>query len=157
MVRRRLYQWAMLVAHWWRICLRTGRAGDVGSIPGLGRSPGGGLGHVLQYSSLENHMDRGAWRAMVYGVAKSRTWLSTYTHTGYTRGYLPTKKGIRKAGEVIEQEPRLTVSIYGEVCDFCQGITHSRPTPFLASKSKLETYMVWRQFSCVGSSSGALG
>ena len=45
-------------------------AGDVGSIPGLGRSPGGGNGYPLQYSSLENSMNRGAWRATVHGVAK---------------------------------------------------------------------------------------
>ena len=43
-----------------------------GSIPGLGRSPGGGHGNPLQYSCLENSMDKGAWRATVHGVAKSR-------------------------------------------------------------------------------------
>ena len=51
-------------------------AGDLGSIPGLGRSPGGGNGNPLQYSCLENPMDRGAWQVTVHGVAKSRTWLS---------------------------------------------------------------------------------
>ena len=45
---------------------------DAGLIPGLGRSPGGGLGNSLQYSCLENHMNRGAWQATVHGVAKSR-------------------------------------------------------------------------------------
>ena len=44
--------------------------GDMGSIPGLGRSPGGGNGNPLQYFCLENPMDRGAWRATVQGVAK---------------------------------------------------------------------------------------
>ena len=48
-------------------------AGDNGLIPGLGRSPGGGHGNPLQYSCLENPMDRGAWWAMVHSVAKSRT------------------------------------------------------------------------------------
>ena len=48
-------------------------AGDWGLIPGLGRSPGGGHGNSLQYSCLENPMDRGAWRAIVHGVAKSQT------------------------------------------------------------------------------------
>ena len=48
---------------------------DLGSIPGLGRSPGGGHGNPLQYSCLENPMDRGAWWAMVHGVTKSRTRL----------------------------------------------------------------------------------
>ena len=46
---------------------------DVGSIPGLGRSPGGGRGNPLQYSHLENPMDRGAWQAMVHRVTKSQT------------------------------------------------------------------------------------
>ena len=47
--------------------------GDPGSISGLGRSPGEGNGNPLQYSCLENPMDRGAWRATVHRVAKSRT------------------------------------------------------------------------------------
>ena len=51
-------------------------AGDWGSIPGSGRSPGEGNGTPLQYSCLENPMDRGAWWAAVHGVAKSQTRLS---------------------------------------------------------------------------------
>ena len=49
--------------------------GDVGLIPGPGRSPGGGHGNPPQYSCLENPMDRGAWQATVYRVAKSQTRL----------------------------------------------------------------------------------
>ena len=48
----------------------VGDARDAGSIPGSGRPPGGGKGNPLQYSSLENFMDRGAWWATVYGVTK---------------------------------------------------------------------------------------
>ena len=48
-------------------------AGDPGSIPGLGRSPGEGNGNPLQYSCLENPMDGGAWQATVCGVTKSLT------------------------------------------------------------------------------------
>ena len=48
-------------------------AADPGSIPGSGRSPGEGNGNPLQYSCLENPMDRGAWWATIHGVAKSRT------------------------------------------------------------------------------------
>ena len=48
---------------------------DVGSIPGSGRSPGGGHGHPLQYSGLENLIDRGAWWAAIQRIAKSRTRL----------------------------------------------------------------------------------
>ena len=51
-------------------------AGDLGSIPGLGRSPGEGNGNSLQYSCLENPTDRGAWRATVHRVTKSQTRLS---------------------------------------------------------------------------------
>ena len=50
-------------------------AGDLGSIPGLGRSPGEGNGNPFQYSFLENSMDRGAWQAPVHGVTKSQTRL----------------------------------------------------------------------------------
>ena len=48
-------------------------AGDAGSIPGLGRSPGEGNGGPLQYSGLENSMNRGAWQAIVHRVTKSWT------------------------------------------------------------------------------------
>ena len=53
--------------------------GDLGLIPGLGRSPGEGKGNPLQYSCLENPMDAGAWWATVHGVAKSWTQLSDFT------------------------------------------------------------------------------
>ena len=46
-------------------------AGDLSSVPGLGRSPGGGQSNPLQYSCLENSMDRGAWQTTVHGVIKS--------------------------------------------------------------------------------------
>ena len=55
--------------------------GYPGLIPGLGRAPGEGNGNPLQYSCLENPMDRGAWEATVHGVAKSRTQLSDFTFT----------------------------------------------------------------------------
>ena len=63
---------------WWlsgdeSIC----NAGDPGSIPGSGRSPGGGNGNLLQYSCLENPLDRGARRATVHGVAESDTTEAT--------------------------------------------------------------------------------
>ena len=53
----------------------------MGSNPGLGRSPGEGNDNPLQYSSQENSMDRGAWQAMVHGVVKSQTQLSTVTYS----------------------------------------------------------------------------
>ena len=56
-------------------------AGELGSIPGLGRSPGEGNGHPLQCSCLENPMDGGCWWAIVQAVAKSWTRLSDFTFT----------------------------------------------------------------------------
>ena len=56
-------------------------AGDVGSIPGSGGSAGEGNGNPVQFSCLENPMDRGAWWATVHGVAKSQTPLSDSTAT----------------------------------------------------------------------------
>ena len=58
--------------------VKNANAGDIrdtGSIPGSGRSPGGGHGNLLQYSCLENPMDREAWRATVHGVTQSWTRL----------------------------------------------------------------------------------
>ena len=52
---------------------------DMGLIPGLGRSPGGGHGNPLQYSCLENPKDRGAWWTIVYRVEKSQRWLKWHS------------------------------------------------------------------------------
>ena len=56
----------------------SANAGDVGSIPGSGRSPGEGNGYPLQYSCLENSMNRGVWWAIVQGVGKSQARLSDF-------------------------------------------------------------------------------
>ena len=64
--------------------VNAGDVRDMDSIPGSGRSPGGGYGNSFQYSCLENPMDRGAWRATVYRVTKNLTQLkglSRHTHT----------------------------------------------------------------------------
>ena len=55
--------------------------GNPGLIPGSGRSPGGGHGNPLQYSSLENPMDRGAWWATVHEIAKNQTRWSDWAHS----------------------------------------------------------------------------
>ena len=64
----------------------AGNVRDSGSIPGLGRSPGGGPGNPLQCSCLENPMDKRAWWATVHGVAKSQTGLKRLAHEGGVKG-----------------------------------------------------------------------
>ena len=58
----------------------AGDTRDLGSTPGSGRSPGIGNGNPLQYSCLENSMDRGVWQAPVHGVTKNQTRLNTHRH-----------------------------------------------------------------------------
>ena len=70
---------------------------DLGSMPRLGRSPGGGYGDPLQYSCLENPMDRGAWWATVHAVTKSQISLSTYN---YLRKLLFTKIPLQKTNHL---------------------------------------------------------
>ena len=74
-------------------------AGDLGLIPGLGRSPGEGNGYPLQYSGLQNSMDRGAWQATVHRVSKSRTRLGDFHFTDF----LPTHtcRGLLYASAVL--------------------------------------------------------
>ena len=66
-----------------------GVAGDTGSIPGLRTSPGGGHGNLLQYSCLENPMDRGAWQAIIHKVSQSvrHDW-SELAHTCHTHTHI---------------------------------------------------------------------
>ena len=75
---------AILVAHQQRICCNAGASGNLGSIPGSGRSPGEGrIGNPLQYSCLKNPMDREAWQATVHRVTRNQTRLKqpgTHTH-----------------------------------------------------------------------------
>ena len=65
----------------------------MGLIPGLGRSPGEGHGNPLQYSCLENPMDRGVWQATVHGITKVRHNLATKQHT-HTHKHTHTHRGI---------------------------------------------------------------
>ena len=71
------YYWSSQVALVVKnLSANAGHIRDAGSIPGPGRSSGGGHGNPLKYSCLENYMDRGAWQAIVHGVAKSWIHLS---------------------------------------------------------------------------------
>ena len=68
----------------------AGDSGDPRSIPGWGRSPGGGHGSPLQSSCLENPMDRGVWQATVHGVAKSQTRLSNTLTCSFHCSFYPS-------------------------------------------------------------------
>ena len=98
-------------------------AGDLGSILGSGRSPGVGHGNPLQYSSLENPKDRGAWRATVHGVSESdMTESHTHTHSeDYGLGH-----GISDSSEGLFQRGKGKVRIHRK---FCWKITMQWPTP----------------------------
>ena len=67
--RTKAFQVALVVKN---LPAKAGDTTDLGLIPGWGRSPGGGNGNPLQHSCQENPMDRGAWRAVVHGAARSR-------------------------------------------------------------------------------------
>ena len=72
----------------------TGDDKNRGSIPGLGRSPGGGYGNPLQYSCLENPRDGGAWWAAVYGVTQSRTRLKRLSSSRVTVEVKETRRDL---------------------------------------------------------------
>ena len=93
---------------WLRCKESASNAGDLGSVPGLGRSPEEGNGNPLQYSCLENSTDRETWWATFHGVAKSRTQLSNKHFHFSLRKALPTYiyKGIH---------PYLFCCLYGFV------------------------------------------
>ena len=76
----------------------AGDAGDLGSIPGAGRPPGGGNGHPLQYSCLGNPMDRGAWRTAVHGVAELDMTEHTHTQPLTFHFFLPQYSGFTHQG-----------------------------------------------------------
>ena len=72
--------------------VNAGDVRDAGSIPGLGRSPGEGNSNPLQYSCLENPMDRGAWRATFHGVAKSQIRLKCLSTSHIQSSFNPDVK-----------------------------------------------------------------
>ena len=119
-------------------------AGDPGSIPGSGRSPGGEHGNLLQYSCLENPMDRGDWRATVHGVSKiwtRLTWLSLHawrvtvlilcTLLGWVRGYKRARKVVKDEGQSMGDHKR-----WGQ---------KQRVTQRVALLSLANTFWLWGQ------------
>ena len=103
-------------------------AGDPDLIPGWGRSPGEGNGNPLQYSCLENPMDRGTWRATVHRVAKSRTRLSDFTFTFiFIIGY-----------QIISAAAAKSLPSCPTLCDPIDGSSPGSPVPGILQARTLE-------------------
>ena len=83
------------------IPVNAGDVRDVGSIPGLGRSPGEQPGNPLKYSHLENPMDRGAWRATVHKVTKSQRGLKQLSIHAHEPETHPSSDGVNKGLAII--------------------------------------------------------
>ena len=98
--------------------------GDAGSIPGSGRSPGGGHSNPLQYPCLENPMDRGAWQAPVHGVARLK-WLSTCTD----RVYEKSTQGHCKVLDKVEHIKRCTTDLWNQTQQLGTTTSSCRFTP----------------------------
>ena len=82
---RLLSHYLVVISPWYSLLpASAGDAGDMDLNPGSGRSPGGSSGNPLQYSCLENPVDRGTWQATVHGVAESDTTKQLSTHAHYT-------------------------------------------------------------------------
>ena len=92
-----LHQWLSSID----FACNAGASGDIGSIPGWRRFPGGGQGNPLQYSCLGNPMDRGAGQPTVHGVAKSRTQLKRLHVHGFSFSYKNCYLKVREVGEVL--------------------------------------------------------
>ena len=93
-------------------------AGEAGLIPGSGRSPGEGNGNPLQYSCLENSMDRGAWQATVHGITMRQDWTSKNIHT------------YRRTWHMIKTKWTVTAELNCKAGDqTCSGVTAGRHCP----------------------------
>ena len=98
-------------------------AGDPGSIPGLGRSPGEGHGNPLQYSCLENPVNRGAWQATVHGDIQSRrSWSPRGSEQGYHRGNLELLSSIMRSPTF---SPPSAHKLWENLCSFLESSTTS--------------------------------
>ena len=71
----------------------TKDVGDMGSLPGLGRSSGGGCGNLLHYSCLENPVDRGAWQATIHRIAQNQIWLKQHCKHNEYLAVFKTRNG----------------------------------------------------------------
>ena len=125
---------------------------DVGSIPGSGRSTGGGHGNPLQYSWLENPVDRGGWQATVYRVTQSRTWLkwlSLHVHISYIiLGNNKNKKLFQRqeAWHLLERHS-VAASWKGEQWELqCSGVRNPKQmfNPLIKKMSSMEAETICR-------------
>ena len=112
-------------------------AGDLGSIPGLGRSPEEGNSYAFKYSGLENSMDRGAWQATVHGVTKSQTQLSDFYF--HFQSYL---------GSSVSKEPAWTAGDPGSTPGL--GISPEEGNGNPLQYSCLEKFHGWRSLAGYG-------
>ena len=121
----------------------TCNAGNLGSIPGSGRSPGEGNGNPFQYSCLKNPMDGGDWWATVHGVAKSRTRLSHFTFTFTLRlSVCWEHKGIMNFFSKGRSKPR---SLKGEWTQKTSPFPGSSEFPSLPVKGRWQGSGQWSQ------------
>ena len=123
--KRKLYIW-----NWHNIVCSISKEsacteGDLGSVPWLGGSPGEGNGNLLQYSHLENHIDRGAWWATIHGVARVRHDLVTkQQHAPHT---LVKKVRLRKVKQVTQRHRASRWKKWGLTQELNTHQTHFRP------------------------------
>ena len=111
--------------------INAGEGRDMGFIPGSGRSPGGGDGNPLQYPCLGNPMDRGAWRATVYRIAKSQTRLKQLSTPSWlmnnkTKGRGHNSVFLSSQDSVLPSSLFHVTSVTGHQCSF-QMLLHTAP------------------------------
>ena len=128
--------WASRVAQWVKNPpAKAGYTRDMGSIPELRRSAGGGHGNPCQYSCLENPMDRGSWRATVHEVAKSWTQLSNREdmHMNSFRRHVLSFTGASLVAQPVKKSA-CSVGDLGLISGLGRspGEGHSNPLPYLA-------------------------
>ena len=131
---------------WLRGKESTWNAGDAGMIPGSGRFPGGGNGKPLQYSCLENSMDRGAWRAAICGVAESQTQLNNWACVPGSRS-----RRWQKAKHVsyFEETKAVAKGLGSHIDQFIQrplSLNHSFYLGGNCIKSEVRSAGLWSQF-----------
>ena len=123
----------------------TEDARDKHSIPGSGRSPGGGHGNPLQYSCLENPMDTGAWRATVHSVAQSRRWLKWLsTHRDKVLAWVLYLRALFQGGPCLGQS--VGMCIWGAMALAClvpqSKFALGRTSPALLAFEQVRSYPV---------------